>query len=332
MRFTASIKHTKRVINVAQPRPGRNTDSLQQAARLRIKQSRPQSQRAQGMKSWLEEDCPHGDITSLAIFKNDNTRNTALIVAREACIISGGDAAASYLSAFFPHLRHKRVIKDGKRVIKNTVIMKITGPVQDILRSERVVLNLMQHLSGVATLTHQCVQETHGTKAKILDTRKTLPGLRLWQKKAVKDGGGVNHRMSLSDAYMIKDNHIAAAGSLAKAITCVRAHQKKYPARLRPPLIVEVDTWPQFCEALAYAPNVILLDNMQPALVKKCVAARNRTRRNTLLEVSGGISLKNIRRYALTGVDRISMGALTHSAKAVDLGLEMTPAAPFKKY
>ena len=270
-------------------------------------------------------------MTSQVIFGKNPPRAHAEIKANMAMVVSGLEAVTQLLRHEFPRLRHECVIKDGRRVKSGTVLIRLTGPVTDILKVERVVLNLLQHLSGTSTLTARFVQLTSGLHVKILDTRKTTPGLRDLEKKAVRDGGGTNHRMNLSDAYMIKDNHIASAGSASAALQRVlnhRAHLKKrYPRALPIPVIIEVDTVAQCREILPLGPDIIVLDNMNPAQIRECVRLRGRQRK-PLLEISGGVTLKNIHALARLGADRISIGALTHSAPAVDISLEIIRPSP----
>ncbi|MBU1917268.1 carboxylating nicotinate-nucleotide diphosphorylase, partial [bacterium] len=219
----------------------------------------------------------------------------------------------------FPKVKLSVFKKDSSIVTKGTVIAKVKGPVTDILLMERLCLNLMQRLSGVATLTHAFVTIAKPHKVSILDTRKTTPGLRTEEKKAVVDGRGENHRMSLSDQYLIKDNHIDAAGGVLEAIEQVLKHQKQY--RKKPLIEVEVRDEAEFCEALLMQVDVIMLDNMKPAQIKKLVKLRNQQGKKSLLEISGNVTLKNLKKYVTLGVERISVGALTHSARAVDISM-----------
>jgi nicotinate-nucleotide pyrophosphorylase (carboxylating) len=195
------------------------------------------------------------------------------------------------------------------------VLATVRGPVRDLLTAERTALNLLGHLSGIATLTRRWVDAVDGTGARIRDTRKTLPGLRALEKYAVRAGGGLNHRMSLSDAALVKDNHVAAAGGVVAAFDLVRA---AYPDL---PLEIEVDTVAQAREVIEAGAQLVLLDNMSPADMRTVVAlARGRAR----LEASGGLQLDNARAVAETGVDYLSVGALTHSAPQLDIGLDIT--------
>ena len=287
----------------------------------------------------LKEDIPQGDITSLAIFGCKAAKAHGVFIAKQNFILSGVDVAEMVFKTISPHIRFHAFKKNGSRVFKGQKIATVSGPVDLLLKGERVALNFLQQLSGVATLTRQFVDAIKPYKAHIMDTRKTIPGLRLLQKKAVRHGGGVNHRMSLSDMYLIKDNHIAAAGSLKLAIQKVKQHGKHTLSPALPPqgggvkrrlIEVEADTLAQVREALVEGVDMILLDNMTPAQIKKVVqiiagmALPVGARRAVpLLEVSGGVNLKKVRKFASTGVARISIGALTHSASAVDISLDI---------
>ena len=205
---------------------------------------------------------------------------------------------------------------DGGRVHRGDVLLTVAGPLTAILAAERTALNLLCHLSGIATLTRRWVDAVEGTGARIRDTRKTLPGLRALEKYAVRCGGGVNHRMSLSDAALIKDNHVAAAGSVAAAFAAVRSRAAGFPIE------VECDTLDQVDEAVRAGADLILLDNFTiPAMADAVRLARGRAR----LEASGGLSLEHAREVAMTGVDYLAVGALTHSAPALDIALDLAP-------
>ena len=275
-------------------------------------------------KAFLTEDAPSGDITTEAIFGDKSQAGKAIIIAKQELVISGLAAATDFLRHEFPKIKIQCVKKDGQRVKSKTVIAHLNGPIADLLRAERVILNLLQRLSGIATLTATCVKIAGAKGPKILDTRKTTPGLRLLEKAAVLDGGGHNHRQSLSDMYLIKDNHIAAAGSVSVAISRVLEHRRKN--RLKALIEVEVTTLTELAEALSLSPDIILLDNMSPKLINQAVAfcrsIKSRTgKKAPLLEISGGVTIKTLPRYVKLGVDRISLGSLTHSAPAVDLSM-----------
>jgi nicotinate-nucleotide pyrophosphorylase (carboxylating) len=215
-------------------------------------------------------------------------------------------------------LRVEFAMIDGSPVRPGEVLATVTGPVGAILTAERTALNLLCHLSGVATLTHRWVEAVAGTGAQIRDTRKTMPGLRALEKYAVRCGGGVNHRMSLSDAALVKDNHVAAAGGVARAFDLVR---ERYPDL---PIEVEVDTVAQAREAMAAGAELILLDNMPVSQLREAVAAASEYP-DVRLEASGGLSLENARAVAETGVHYLAVGALTHSAPVLDIGLDLAP-------
>ena len=262
----------------------------------------------------LDEDAPWGDITSQTLIPAA-ARVTADLAARELGVLCGEDIFRAAMSLTDPSISTEFHLHDGDRFAKGDVLATIAGSTRAVLQAERVALNFTQRLSGIATLTARYVAETSGTKARIVDTRKTTPGLRLLERYAVRCGGGVNHRFSLSDAVMAKDNHLAVLGtSLAGAIRQARAtlpHTTHFE--------VEVDSLDQIDEVLAAGVDTIMLDNFtteeQRAGVAK-IAGR------ALVEASGGVTLERIREIAATGVDIISVGALTHSVRALDLGLD----------
>jgi nicotinate-nucleotide pyrophosphorylase (carboxylating) len=208
-------------------------------------------------------------------------------------------------------------VDDGTRLRPGQPALTIRGPVRGLLTAERTALNLLCHLSGVATTTAAWVAEIAGTGCAIRDSRKTLPGLRLAQKYAVRQGGGVNHRLGLGDAVLIKDNHVIAAGSITAAIAAARAHAPELPCE------VEVDTLAELDEALALNAEEILLDNFTPATCAEAVRRRDAAGTKTRLEASGGLTLNRARAYAETGVDYLSVGGLTHSVMALDLGMDL---------
>ncbi len=279
----------------------------------------------------LREDLGPGDITTRALFPKNSPPIKAKIIAKQNLVIAGLEIAEAVFKKVDANLRVKKIKKDGARVKSGAEILFIHGKASSILTAERTALNFLQHLSGVATLTSHFVEKIHGTHAKILDTRKTLPGWRALEKYAVKIGEGKNHRMGLYDAYLIKDNHLALYGSITKAIEQV---QKTNLKKLK--IEVEVNSLKQFKEALAAKPDWILLDNMTLEDMRLAVIRRNqvganlvfaqnkgRSQGSPLLEASGNINLHNVRSVAQTGVDYISIGALTHSAPAVDMSLEI---------
>jgi nicotinate-nucleotide pyrophosphorylase (carboxylating) len=259
----------------------------------------------------LTEDVGRGDVTAEATVPA-GLRCGARIVAREPLVVAGVPLAVALFRRLAPDAGIDVLAPDGTGAGRGDTVLRLEGPARALLTAERSALNILQHLSGVATLTRAYVQAVAGTGAKVLDTRKTIPGLRLLEKYAVRLGGGVNHRMGLYDAVMIKDNHIAVAGGVTAAIRACRAHT-------RLPIQVECDTLEQVREALAAGADSLLLDNMTPASLREAVAlAAGRVP----LEASGGVTLDTIRGIAETGVDYISVGRLTQSAPAIDLGMD----------
>lgn len=259
-----------------------------------------------------------GDLTSRAIFTGDDTA-TAHVVARAAGVIAGLDVALStfYLLDGSAAVEAKPLIRDGAQVDAGVRLAQVAGPVEVLLGAERTALNLLGHLSGIATATRELVRRAEGTGARITDTRKTTPGLRALEKYAVRCGGGVNHRLGLHDAVLIKDNHIAAAGSVGEAVR--RARSQVGPTI---EVEVEVDDLEQLDEALEAGAEIVLLDNMSPTELCRAVT---RTAGRAVLEASGGITLETVREVAETGVDRISVGWITHSAPALDVALDLPP-------
>ncbi len=259
------------------------------------------------------EDIKDGDDKTTIATIAESQVSTARMRARK-----GGVVAGVYLAgAVFENVglnQIKYFKKCGDVVDAGETILEVTGNTRNILRSERIALNFISHLSGIATLTKKWVDEIAGTGAVIRDTRKTTPGLRQLEKFAVRMGGGENHRMNLSDGAIIKDNHIAAAGSITEAIAKVR---NAFPGM---PVEVEVDSLEQLKEALQSNPEIVLLDNMSIEMTKAAVELTKNTK--TLLESSGGLALTNVRSYAETGVDYLAIGALTHSAPILDIGLD----------
>lgn len=256
-----------------------------------------------------------GDVTTTATIPAD-VRAEAVIRTRRDGIVSGGDLAVEAFHAIDPSVSVRIEIADGGEASSGRTIARISGNARAILSAERVALNFMGRMSGIATLTRRYVELVAGTRAAIVDTRKTTPGLRAFEKYAVRCGGGKNHRIGLFDAVLIKDNHIVAAGGVSKAIDAARRHAGHLVK-----IEVEVDTLEQLAEALEHPIDAVLLDNMTPATLAKAVEmARGRC----LTEASGGVSLETVRVIAETGVDLISVGALTHSAPVLDLGLDFT--------
>lgn len=262
----------------------------------------------------LREDLPHGDLTSEVIF-NDHHSVQAVFRVKESGVIAGLAVAAEVFQQLDPSVQWEIIIPDGNKVKPQTVIAKVSGGVKTILAGERVALNFLQHLSGIATQTARLVELVTPYPAKVIDTRKTTPGLRLLEKYAVRQGGGMNHRFSLSDAVLIKDNHIAACGgSITEAIKRVR---QKIPHTVK--IEVETENKEQVLEALAAQADIIMLDNMSISLMSEMVALIDH---RALVEASGMINEQTIHNVAATGVDLISCGALTHSVKALDISLD----------
>lgn len=266
------------------------------------------------VRAALTEDLGHaGDVTSAACV-DPQARLSVQFAARQAGVVAGLDCARLALALIDPDVRFQATVDDGDHVAAGAVLARAEGGARAILAAERVALNLMGRLSGVATLTAAYVAAVRGTNARITDTRKTTPGLRALEKYAVRCGGGVNHRFGLDDAILIKDNHVAACGGVGPALARAQA-----AAGHMVTIEVEVDSLKQLDEALAYAPHVIMLDNFSLADLSEAV---RRTAGRVRLEASGGVTLKTVRAIAETGVDVISVGALTHSAPALDLGLD----------
>lgn len=263
----------------------------------------------------LEEDFGRsGDLTSELIIAEDATARAHLI-AREAGTISGLIAAEAAFRTMSPSLAFEVRQPDGSRAEAGSTLATVSGPAREILSGERVALNFLGHLSGVATAARALVEAVEGTRARIVDTRKTTPGLRLLEKYAVRCGGALNHRFGLDDAVLIKDNHIAIAGSLREAVARARAGLA-HMVRIE----VEVDTLEQLEEALSTGVDCILLDNMSPEDLRRAVAM---TAGRARLEASGNVTLATVRLVAETGVDYISSGAMTHSAPNLDVALDL---------
>jgi nicotinate-nucleotide pyrophosphorylase (carboxylating) len=269
----------------------------------------------------LDEDAPWGDVTSQTLIAG-SMRVTAELVAREAGVLSGEDVFTAAMSLTDPAIRTHFLVHDAETFAAPAVLATIEGPAQGVLQAERVALNFVQRMSGIATLTAQYVAAVAGTEARIVDTRKTTPGLRLVERYAVRCGGGHNHRYSLSDAVMVKDNHLAmlaagGAGNITEALQTIRA---RLPHTTH--VEVEVDRPEQIEAVLAAGADTILLDNFTTAQLAAAVA---QIAGRAVIEASGGITLACIREVAETGVNIISVGALTHSVRSLDLGLDTLP-------
>jgi len=277
----------------------------------------------------LLEDHATSDATSRACI-DPQQRATATIMAKQDCIIAGVGAIARILELYerldqhvigHPEVISHGEIFDGVRMRKGQVIAVVRHNARVLLSCERVTLNVLQRLSGIATLTRKYVDAIHGTTARILDTRKTVPGLRVLDKYAVRCGGGHNHRLDLSDGVLIKNNHIALAGGVAAALQRVLHNRREDQ-----PIEIEVRTMTELEEALANGAERVMLDNMSIDDARTAVARIRKHSPAVTVEASGGIRLENVRGYAETGVDYISVGALTHSAQAVDLSMKILPA------
>lgn len=266
----------------------------------------------------LDEDAPWGDLTSEVLIPSTATA-TAVLSAREPGVLSGIEVFAAAFRLIDPAVVVEPLAADGEPFEAGAVLARVNGPARAILRAERVGLNLVQRMSGIATLTARYVAETAGTRARIVDTRKTTPGLRSLERQAVRDGGGRNHRRSLSDAVMAKDNHLAVltAGGHDLA-TALRAARERMPHTAH--LEVEVDRLDQVEAVLAGGADTVMLDNFTPDGLRAGVAL---IAGRAIVEASGGVSLETVREIAATGVDVISVGALTHSVRSLDLGLDV---------
>lgn len=271
----------------------------------------------------LDEDIGRGDLTSRSVVRFGQ-KGRGAFMAKQDLTLAGLEVADAAFTAFDPYIQIESAAADGEEIGEGKVFARVTGDAQVLLAAERVALNFLQRLSGIATLTRKYVAAVAGTQTKIVDTRKTTPGLRLLEKYAVTAGGGHNHRLGLDDGVLIKDNHLALGGGVGETVRRARevvGHLHK--------IEVEVATLEQVKEALAAKADILLLDNMTPELVRQAVEivhAHEPTERRTLTEASGGITLTNVREYAEAGVDMISIGALTHSAPAVDISFKIKPA------
>jgi len=277
----------------------------------------------------LAEDLgERGDITSQAVIPAD-LEGAAVFRVKAAGVLAGLPAAELAMQAVDSRVRFETLKSDGTKVAPGDVVAKVAGPMRSVLAAERIALNFVQHLSGIASMTRRYVDAVAGCRAEILDTRKTLPGWRLLAKYAVRAGGGHNHRMGLYDGMLIKDNDLAALPMQDWALQIEEAIRRARDAQPLVPVELEVDNLDQFDIALDCRPAIILLDNMAIEQMRQAVSRRDAKSVSdldgrTLLEASGGITLDNVRSVAETGVDRISVGALTHSAPALDIGLDYT--------
>lgn len=262
-----------------------------------------------------------GDVTCLSTISAE-LQATVQIVARESGVVSGLPLIPIVFRELGSDVTTVVAVQDGDQIHRGTVLASLTGPVRALLTGERTILNFMTHLSGIASRTALFVDAISGTRASILDTRKTLPGYRALQKYAVRCGGGNNHRMGLYDGVLIKDNHLAARGDSACASAVADARRFMIASGRNTSIEIEVDTLEQLLDALKEKPEIVLLDNMSPNQLREAVALRDQHGPSTSLEASGGITLQTVRSVAETGVERISIGGLTHSSPALDLGFD----------
>ncbi|OLP65391.1 putative nicotinate-nucleotide pyrophosphorylase [Bacillus pumilus] len=267
----------------------------------------------QMLTHFLKEDIGFGDVSADAIFKDK--KGTAYIIAKQSGVLAGSQVIETGYHLLNEHIHLELLFREGDWIQSGDVLAKLSGPVNDLLRGERVILNLLQRMTGIATLTDEAVQRLADPSITICDTRKTTPGLRMLEKYAVKVGGGKNHRFGLSDGVMIKDNHIVACGSILEAVVKAReyaGHMVK--------IEVEIETEAQLIEAIEAKADVIMFDNCSPDEVKRF---KQMTPESILTEASGGITLDTLPNYRHTGVDLISLGFLTHSAPSFDFSMNM---------
>lgn len=267
------------------------------------------------IKRAFAEDFPYGDLTTDALVSNDRPGKGS-VTAKEEGVFAGGFVFKAVFSMLDESVTINQVVKEGEPVEKGQEVILLEGPLNSILRGERIALNFLQRLSGIASTTKDYVERTKGTKTKITDTRKTTPGLRALEKKAVSLGGGINHRFSLSDHVLIKDNHIIAAGGVKSAIRGCR-RDLSHTVKIQ----VEVKNFQELSQAVEEKADMILLDNMTNGEMKEAVEF---TAGRAVLEASGNVTLERVGDIAKTGVDIISVGALTHSVKAMDFSLNLT--------
>jgi nicotinate-nucleotide pyrophosphorylase (carboxylating) len=262
----------------------------------------------------IEEDVGNGDVTTSLLVPREQ-ESTAVLIAKESFVIAGLPFAAEVLRAVDDSAVLEPLVEEGAWVRKSTTLAKVTGKTRSLLAAERVMLNILQRLSGIATLTNKYVRKVQGLETRIVDTRKTTPGMRYMEKYAVRTGGGRNHRFGLYDGILIKDNHIAAVGGVRRAVELARAgggHLSK--------IEIEAETLKEFKEALKAGADVVMLDNMP---VKDITEAVRQAKKKVTIEVSGNVSLEQVRQIAEAGVDLISIGAITHSAPAMDISMKI---------
>lgn len=269
------------------------------------------------IKKALDEDIQTGDVTTKAIIP-DSVFGKGKFLIKTDGIIAGLNVAKNVFQMLDAEIVFKVLISDGEKVKAGDIVAEVEGKASSILTGERTALNFLQRMSGIATLTNNFVEKIKHTKAKILDTRKTVPGLRMLDKEAVRLGGGINHRIGLFDLFLIKDNHIEIAGSITSAVNACRNFQQMKKSNLK--IEVETKNLEEVEETLACSIDIIMLDNFNTDLMKKAVSLING---KCLVEASGNINISNVKEVAETGVDFISVGALTHSVKALDISLEV---------
>jgi len=265
------------------------------------------------IREWLEEDMNNGDVTTDLLIEDD-AMAAARVITRESGVVAGLEVIKRLFFILDDGIVVQCLKKDGDRMERGEVLAIIQGKAKSILQGERLALNILQRMSGIATETARYVEMVRGLNARVVDTRKTTPGLRILEKYAVRAGGGCNHRFNLSEAVLIKDNHIKACGGITEAVRKIKG---MVPHTMK--IEVEVETLAQLEEAVEAGADIVMLDNMDVATMKEAVL-RNKGR--VVLEASGGISLANVRQVAETGVDIIAVGAITHSVKALDIGLK----------
>ncbi|MCS7263098.1 MAG: carboxylating nicotinate-nucleotide diphosphorylase [Aquificaceae bacterium] len=263
---------------------------------------------------FLEEDVGHGDLTTEGVYRGERAR--AVVRTKERCVLAGVPFAVRVFE-LLGEVKVLKALEEGRECVEGEEVLVLEAPACVLLTGERVALNLLQRMSGIATLTRDFVKALEGTKTRLLDTRKTTPGMRLFEKHAVRVGGGANHRYALYDMVLIKDNHKAVCGSIEEAVRRVR--EKVSPLC---PIEVEVENLQELQEALRCGVQVVMLDNFSPQEVREAVKL---VEGRAKVEVSGGIGLDNIREYAVEGVDFVSVGAVTHSAKWVDMSMRLLP-------
>lgn len=269
------------------------------------------------IKEWLAEDIGTGDVTSLVTIP-ENHESIGIIHMKDEGIIAGLPVAEMVFCTVDDRLKFKALAQEGSRVSRGMIVARVHGNTRSILSGERLALNLLQRMSGIATKTAEFVRELEGLPVRLVDTRKTTPGHRLLEKYAVRAGGGHNHRLGLSDAVMIKDNHIKAAGGIRRAVEAARA---AIPHTMK--IEVEAETLEQVQEAIDAGADIIMLDNMPIPMMEEAVRLIRSRASHVVIEASGGVTIETVRRIAQTGVDVISVGGLTHSVRSLDISLDL---------